>query len=863
MSKRLDLPSGKTASHLRQRAPWWMFVVAASFIAYFALLVYCDFWGPQPMGVLTEFSGEYKIVRAVFPNSPAERAGLQPSDRVLSVDGRLIRNLFDWTAIRINLEVDRLYRLEIERAGERRDVLLSLQRTSWQDWISTEGMLLRAVRGAQFITLIFALIIAFSRPYDRIARVGAWFLATLATLSFLLPYGMAVTWRQLPLLLGGLLWIPLVSTLAFAPLGFTFFAIFPRQLFRARWAWISVWTPILLTLPLVAPYWYLIVYQPERARGLPEWMAALSIFIVPVYVVAGCIALIVNYRRLESPRERRRVRVLVIGSIAGWVGILALLLYWWGPFSRFAVDFFFTPARILPVVLFLALPLSFAYAVVRHRVMEIPMLLKRSARYLLVQRGSVFLLFLLSIGATLLFVKLYQRLVQPGMEIAVPAGLASGVCFGILLAWVGAQVVKRTTQRIDRAFFRSAYDARQILEDLAEQARTAKSREALAKLLASALDRALHPRTMAVYLETSNGLLSVVSGQVPSWLETIAVTLPELSEVMNYGQPWDVPPAENGGGVVSKLAPLEPECLVPILGRNSRLAGVLVLGPRLSEEPYSSEDKRLLASAASQVGIAMETILLAEEIAERLEAERRALREMEIAMQVQSKLFPQKMPALETLECAGACTQARAVGGDYYDFLDLGPGRLALVLADVAGKGISAALLMANLQANLRSQYARALDDLPSLLRSVNRLFHESTAPERYATLFFGTYEDATRQLRYVNCGHNPPLLLRADGEVEWLEATATVLGMFDTWDCAVGETHLESGDTLIVYSDGVTEARSDQGEEFGQDRLLQAALNLKQLGASSLLETLVPRVQQYCGYEQDDDLTLLVIRTR
>jgi sigma-B regulation protein RsbU (phosphoserine phosphatase) len=723
-------------------------------------------------------------------------------------------------------------------------------------------LLIRAVRGAQFITLIFALIIAFSRPYDRIARVGAWFLATLATLSFLLPYGMAVLWRQLPMLLGGLLWIPLVSTLAFAPLGFTFFAIFPRQLFRARWAWLSVWTPLLLTLPLVAQHWYLIVYQPERARGLPAWMSSLSTFIVPVYVVAGCIALIVNYRRLENARERRRVRVLVIGSIVGWVGILALLSYWWGPFSRFALAFFFTPAKILAVVLFLALPLSFAYAVVRHRVMEIPMLLKRSARYVLVQRGFVLLVFLLSMCATFLFVNLYQRLVQPGMEIAVPAGLASGVCFGILLAWVNAQVVRRTTQRIDRAFFRSAYDARQILEDLAEQARTARSREALAELLASALHRALHPRTMAVYLETSDNLLSVFSGQVPSGL-IIPVTLPELSEAMNYGRPWDVPPGENGGGEVSKLASLEPECLVPILGRNSRLVGVLVLGPRLSEEPYSSEDKRLLASAASQVGIAMETILLAEEIAERLEAEHRSRREMEIAMQVQSKLFPQKMPALQTLDYAGACTQARAVGGDYYDFLDLGPGRLALVLADVAGKGIAAALLMANLQANLRSQYALALDDLSLLLRSVNRLFHESTAPERYATLFFGIYEDATRRLRYVNCGHNPPMLLRADGKVEWLEATATVLGLFDTWDCAVGETRLDSGDTLIVYSDGVTEARNDQGEEFGQDRLLEAALNLNHLGASSLLETLVPRVQQFCSYEQDDDLTLLVIRTR
>ena len=861
MSEQLRISSGRSTFLMRQRAPWWMFVLAASFIAYFALLIYCDFWGPQPLGVLAEFSSGYKIVRAVFPNSPAERAGLKPGDRVLGVDDRKIRNLFDWTRIRINLEVDRQYRLEIERAGVRQYGLLSFQRTSWPDWVSTEGILLRLVRGAQFITLIFALIIAFSRPYDRIARVGAWFLATLATLSFLLPYGMAVTWRQLPLLLGWLLWIPLVSTLAFAPLGFTFFAIFPQRLFRSRWVWLCVWTPILITLPLVARYWYLIVYHPEIAQKLPDWMSAPSIFIVPVYVVAGCIALIINYRRLDNERERRRVRVLVFGSIVGWVGILALLSYWWGPVSRFALAFFFTPAKYLAVVLFLALPLSFEYAVLRYRVMEIPMLLKRSARYVLVQRGFLFLVLLLSIGATVLFVKIFQLIVLPRLEIAVPAGLASGVCFGILLTWVSAQVVRRTTQRIDQAFFRSAYDARRILEDLGEHARTARSRETLADLLATALHRALHPRTMAVYLETSKNILSVVSGHVPSTLEKIPVTLPELSEIVLNGRPWDFPPEKNGGKEVAFFATLEPECLVPILGRNSRLVGVLVLGPRLSEEPYSNEDKRLLASAAGQVGIAMETIILAEEIAERLETENRTRREMEIAKQVQSKLFPQKMPALRTLQYAGACTQARSVGGDYYDFLDLGPGRLALVLADVAGKGISAALLMANLQANLRSQYALALDDLPSLLRSVNRLFHESTADERYATLFFGSYDDLTRRLCYVNCGHNPPLLLRATGNVEWLEATATVLGLFDKWDCAVGETRLYPGDTLIIYSDGVTEARNEQGEEFGQDRLLEALLNLKQLESSLLLETLVPRVQQFCANEQDDDLTLLVIR--
>ena len=142
------------------------------------------------------------------------------------------------------------------------------------------------------------------------------------------------------------------------------------------------------------------------------------------------------------------------------------------PASRFVAGFYSSPAFILPVVLFLLFPFSFAYVVVKHRVMEIPVLLKRSARYLLVQRGFVVFIFLLSVGVTIAFINLYSRFVRPNSESALPAGIAVGVGFGMLLAWVGAQAERRVTERIDRAFFRSAYDARQILEDLAAKART-------------------------------------------------------------------------------------------------------------------------------------------------------------------------------------------------------------------------------------------------------------------------------------------------------------------------------------------------------------------------------------------------------
>src|SRR6516165_11361324 len=158
--------------------------------------------------------------------------------------------------------------------------------------------------------------------------------------------------------------------------------------------------------------------------------------------------------------------------------------------------------------------------------------------------------------------------------------------------------------------------------------------------------------------------------------------------------------------------------------------------------------------------------------AEKLEAERRTAHELEIAKQVQARLFPQIQPRLKTLEYAGICLQARQVGGDYFDFLNLGPQRLGMIIGDVSGKGIAAALLMANLQASLRSQSALAFDQPEALLRSVNRVFYDNTGDHAYASLLYAEYNESTRRLRYANCGHLSGLLLRRGGNLERLEST-------------------------------------------------------------------------------------------
>ena len=237
-------------------------------------------------------------------------------------------------------------------------------------------------------------------------------------------------------------------------------------------------------------------------------------------------------------------------------------------------------------------------------------------------------------------------------------------------------------------------------------------------------------------------------------------------------------------------------------------------------------------------------------------------KEIAVARAVQSRLLPQELVQLQTLECSGHCIQARTVGGDYYDFLDMGSGSVGLVLADVAGKGMAAALLMANLQGSLCSQASIGSRDLPQVLASVNRHFYKHTESNRYATLFFACYDDATQALRYVNCGHNPPLLLHKAG-VERLTATATVLGLFRDWECSVGEAHMEAGDILCIYTDGITEATGKNGEEFGEASLLEVLRESRDLEAASIVQKVEQAVEQFRSGEQEDDLTIVIARAR
>jgi len=308
------------------------------------------------------------------------------------------------------------------------------------------------------------------------------------------------------------------------------------------------------------------------------------------------------------------------------------------------------------------------------------------------------------------------------------------------------------------------------------------------------------------------------------------------------------------------LDKMNAELLLPLPGRN-RMMGVMALGPKRSEAAYSSSDLKLLQALASQTGLALEVSELARSLAAEAAQRERANREMEIAREVQERLFPQEMPLLPGAQVAGFCRPALGVGGDYYDVIDLGEGRVGLAVGDVSGKGISAALLMASLRASLRGVTLDGPRDFAKLMHKVNRLVYEASASNRYATFFFASYDPATRSLESVNAGHNPPVVLRGNETIR-LEADGPVVGLLPFAPYTEQAIVLEPGDVLLLYTDGISEAMTKDDEEWGEDRMIVAARAAQYRSAGEVLDTIFAAADTFtAGAPQHDDMTLLVLK--
>jgi sigma-B regulation protein RsbU (phosphoserine phosphatase) len=395
---------------------------------------------------------------------------------------------------------------------------------------------------------------------------------------------------------------------------------------------------------------------------------------------------------------------------------------------------------------------------------------------------------------------------------------------------------------IDRRFFREAYDAEHILSDLADKVRTIVETRRLLETVTHRISDSLHVPRVAVLLSGGDAYRLAYAVGYPS--------------TPNLKIPANTPDVEKAA-----REHLDAELLLP-LSLNQKVLGFLSLGPKRSEEPYTSGDVRLLGSVATQTGLALENSRLTAEIAAEVAQRERLNREIEIAREVQERLFPQELPEVRGLDYSGLCRPALGVGGDYYDFLLLPDGQFGIAIGDVSGKGIPAALLMASLRASLRGQTIEGASDLAALMNNVNKLVYESSSSNRYATFFYAQYDPATRILAYVNGGHNPPLIFRKTGKVMKLETGGPVVGLLPAFRYDQAFVTLERGDILVAFTDGISEAMNPVNEEWGEDRLIESVRRLQNQNAREMISGLVALADEFAaGAVQHDDMTLIVAK--
>ena len=582
-------------------------VAAAAHLLYLSLLLTCDILRVGPRGFVPQFESGRITVSQLDPDSFAARTGMRHGDRIVSANGQVLVGHTDWQRATLQFDPSRPFVLHVDRDGHRFTATLPIS-AGVEEWRrATQGTGVLTFRLVQFGTLVFAMLVAFRRSFQRSALLGSLLLASLATISLALPMRLGVFWHALPGWLEGLLWLPFANSAAAGPLLFAFASIFPRRIWPTRWIALA-----LIPAALVMAWHLYWGVQLMRDLGPPTGLgdAAPGVFLVNVAYAAVAVALLVFHRRAAGTvTDRRRIGVLIFGIATGAVaGAGVIAGYWLNPGAGI---FATTPMTLLALV-FLAMPASFAYAILRHRLFDLPLIVRQGLRHALARRSVDALVPVL--GALLLADIIVHR-DQPLMSLITTRGWWYLPIAGALLL-----VRSRREQwltRVDRRFFRERYDAHRLLTNIAEQVRRASSFDVIAPSIVQQIDEALHPTFVSVltHLPGSSSFSSDSARIPPSGPVALPTSLTVIRVLSVLRKPLALSLGQTAW--VRHQLPLEErtlllehgiELLVPIWGISaSELPlGLTVLGPRRSEEPYSEEDLELLTAIAYAVGALLE-----------------------------------------------------------------------------------------------------------------------------------------------------------------------------------------------------------------------------------------------------------------
>lgn len=792
------------------------------------------------------------------------KSGLQPGDRLLALNGEAITGERQLRQMPAKLHPGSLLDVTVSRLAtdgghNRIDVPIRMRNRGTEPW----GWPATITLGLFFplSCLLVGFYIAFARVTDSLAWI-----TMIMLLSFSHSAGGGfhlATWSPLREML--LVFQPIMQTW---PLWLVFFGFaFPipfEFVRRRRWIYWIVAAPFVL---LCAASIYIKLVADHNLAGVAvitgflRYLEQPLFFLYTLYITAFFALLGTKQHLLPTNDARRRMKVMIAGCTVALLPMLPVALSFNGYLPRL-------PGWFLTVglLLLLCFPATMAYVIVVQQAMDVRMVVRTGVRYAIASNGLKIVRIALLVTLVVLTSKLATESNHQSHAIVIAAG-GTALIFGL------RNLAEKASHWMDRKFFREAYDAEIILTELSSSVASMRDVRMLTETVARRIASSLHVSKVAILLDREGKFRPVYATGFTDGLAvefTRSASTVRLLRQMGSSptriyfedpQSWvhGTPPSEQ-----VNLQELGAELLLPVTLKG-RMLGLVSLGPKRSEAPYSRVDLQLLGAVASQTGLALENAELTENIRREIAQRERLDRELEIAREVQQRLFPQVLPAVKGLDFAGYCRPALGVGGDYYDFIRLQDSCLGVAIGDVSGKGIAAALMMASLQASLRGQTIKPCSTLGEMIQHVNKLVYEASAANRYATFFYAQYDPATRRLHYVNAGHNPPMVCRRNGngcEFLRLEAGGTVVGLFADFSYQEGCIELEVGDLFVGFTDGISEAMNRKDDEFGEDRIMETVQQCESRSAADTITCLLDQVDSFtAGAPQHDDMTLVVMR--
>jgi len=856
-------------------------------------------FGVNAYVAMTQLSGSYDgwmapQAQIIEVDQKGPATALRVGDEFISINGLTLRD--DPQIINYGHRVPpgTNYTMVVRRQGQSLEFRLATASFPISRWLTPIPDIL-----VQLLFLVTGLTIFLLKPADR----QAWLLVLMLGLF---PGLFNNDLPPLPLVILLMMAVARTIGLWLLPVFCHFFLIFPDR------------SPLLRRFPNLerALYWPFFLAMPcftfrrlgsifsQRAQWAQffqeswlfrqQWVGLLSYLIIMAYLVGGLVALFVSYR-VAGVAARRKLHVIVAGSGAGFFNLM-LIIVWERFFQTLLPD---AGVQIMLGLKFTLplIPLSFAYAIVRHQVIPVSLIIRRSARYVLVSRGAILLdMIAVGLSVTAVLTYIFSRLKPPVIVI----GLVSAAVGVVTWKVAGGLRDRYLRPLIDRRFFRQSYDAHQIVAELTASLRGVTDLPRLLELVATKLRTALQTEYVTVYLRdpatgSFNNAYSCdyggANGAAGPGLEGGQLTmyamlvdqLDQLERSLGEAEPRgqgrradeiEIDALLSGYDVDSAsaekreaLREAKATLLMPLYSKEGML-GVISLGPRLGDLPFSREDKQLLMSVSGPTALAIENARLVERMVEEarrrqeLEAENdQRAKELEEARQLQLSMLPKNMPQSPHLEIEAYMKTATEVGGDYYDFHQSDKGVLTVAVGDATGHGLKAGTVVTAMKSLFRTLAGE--DDLPVVFNRSSRVLKEMNLRSLFMGLTMIKLNGS--RLRIASAGMPPAMIYRAGkGLVEEALIKAPPLGGFSGYQYHEREYALGHGDVLVLMSDGFPERFNQDGEMFDYPRARQSLAEAASRHPREIIEHFVRAGDRWAnGRPQNDDITFVVLKVK